>query len=184
MRDSAFPLARELLAPKLKIQAPKRRFPDGTGPQSPTGKGRWCLGADSNHRHADFQSAALPTELPRQAVCSREGGSIGEPFGGVQPSDQSSTGSSVETSSTLSGMTYPPVNQRWRSMSAQRREQKGLYLLSAGRRRQIGQGAMITDPRAETRPVPSPDRFSDGRADRDAPPAVRPAPHPPVPPVP
>jgi hypothetical protein len=25
----------------------------------------WCLGADSNHRHADFQSAALPTELPR-----------------------------------------------------------------------------------------------------------------------
>src|SRR5665213_750030 len=26
---------------------------------------RWCLGADSNHRHADFQSAALPTELPR-----------------------------------------------------------------------------------------------------------------------
>src|ERR1700758_299827 len=26
---------------------------------------KWCLGADSNHRHADFQSAALPTELPR-----------------------------------------------------------------------------------------------------------------------
>ncbi|GEM_PF-3249460 len=25
----------------------------------------WCLGADLNHRHADFQSAALPTELPR-----------------------------------------------------------------------------------------------------------------------
>ena len=25
----------------------------------------WCLGAESNHRHADFQSAALPTELPR-----------------------------------------------------------------------------------------------------------------------
>ena len=24
----------------------------------------WCPGADSNHRHADFQSAALPTELP------------------------------------------------------------------------------------------------------------------------
>jgi hypothetical protein len=29
---------------------------------------RWCLGADSNHRHADFQSAALPTELPRQTT--------------------------------------------------------------------------------------------------------------------
>ena len=25
----------------------------------------WCPGAESNHRHADFQSAALPTELPR-----------------------------------------------------------------------------------------------------------------------
>ena len=24
-----------------------------------------CLGAESNHRHADFQSTALPTELPR-----------------------------------------------------------------------------------------------------------------------
>ena len=31
-----------------------------------------CLGAESNHRHADFQSAALPTELPRQ---------IGDPEG-------------------------------------------------------------------------------------------------------
>ena len=26
----------------------------------------WCLGAESNHRHVDFQSTALPTELPRQ----------------------------------------------------------------------------------------------------------------------
>ena len=25
----------------------------------------WCLGADSNHRHRDFQSLALPPELPR-----------------------------------------------------------------------------------------------------------------------
>ena len=28
---------------------------------------KWCPGADSNHRHADFQSAALPTELPGQS---------------------------------------------------------------------------------------------------------------------
>ena len=26
----------------------------------------WCLGAESNHRHGDFQSPALPTELPRR----------------------------------------------------------------------------------------------------------------------
>ncbi len=26
----------------------------------------WCRGAESNHRHWDFQSHALPTELPRQ----------------------------------------------------------------------------------------------------------------------
>ena len=25
----------------------------------------WCRGAESNHRHRDFQSLALPTELPR-----------------------------------------------------------------------------------------------------------------------
>ena len=43
----------------------------------------WCRGVESNHRHADFQSAALPPELPRhqryfrfssfecQATCSR-----------------------------------------------------------------------------------------------------------------
>ena len=26
----------------------------------------WCLRAESNHRHGDFQSPALPTELQRQ----------------------------------------------------------------------------------------------------------------------
>ncbi len=28
----------------------------------------WCLEAESNHRHEDFQSSALPTELSRQVV--------------------------------------------------------------------------------------------------------------------
>src|ERR1700749_2302633 len=28
----------------------------------------WCPGAGSNHRHCDFQSHALPTELPGRAT--------------------------------------------------------------------------------------------------------------------
>ena len=32
-----------------------------------------CRGAESNHRHADFQSAALPTELPRHMYGDPEG---------------------------------------------------------------------------------------------------------------
>jgi hypothetical protein len=30
----------------------------------------WCPGAELNHRHADFQSAALPTELPGHDTCA------------------------------------------------------------------------------------------------------------------
>ena len=32
----------------------------------------WCLGADSNHRHRDFQSLALPPELPRHNIVREE----------------------------------------------------------------------------------------------------------------
>ena len=35
-------------------------------PLSHTSINIWCRGAESNHRHRDFQSLALPTELPRQ----------------------------------------------------------------------------------------------------------------------
>ena len=31
---------------------------------------KWCLRAESNCRHTDFQSVALPTELPRQVVAT------------------------------------------------------------------------------------------------------------------
>ena len=41
-----------------------------------------CLGAESNHRHGDFQSPALPTELPRQMATRK----------GLEPSTSSVTG--------------------------------------------------------------------------------------------
>ena len=43
----------------------------------------WCLGAESNHRHADFQSTALPTELPEANMATRKG---------LEPSTSSVTG--------------------------------------------------------------------------------------------
>ena len=52
--------------PVLKVAAPNedrsRRLPHEVL------KGWWCLEPDSNQRHADFQSAALPTELSRPRV--------------------------------------------------------------------------------------------------------------------
>ena len=42
-----------------------------------------CRGAESNHRHVDFQSTALPTELPRQKMATRKG---------LEPSTSSVTG--------------------------------------------------------------------------------------------
>ena len=43
-----------------------RALPDELRPQTaPLLQRLWCLRPGSNRRHADFQSAALPTELPR-----------------------------------------------------------------------------------------------------------------------
>ena len=36
--------------------------------QNRTGAHEWCRGPDLNRRHADFQSAALPAELPRHEI--------------------------------------------------------------------------------------------------------------------
>ena len=42
----------------------------------------WCLGAESTHRHEDFQSSALPTELPRHLATQM----------GLEPTTSSVTG--------------------------------------------------------------------------------------------
>ena len=42
----------------------------------------WCPGAESNHRHGDFQSPALPTELPGLMATRK----------GLEPSTSSVTG--------------------------------------------------------------------------------------------
>ena len=34
---------------------------------------KWCPGAELNHRHSDFQSLALPTELPGHCPALRPG---------------------------------------------------------------------------------------------------------------
>ena len=44
----------------------RRRDRERGGSDRLRGGGKWCLGTDLNRRHADFQSAALPTELPRR----------------------------------------------------------------------------------------------------------------------
>ena len=128
--------------------APSRR---GSFSEAPSKNGEWCLGADSNHRHADFQSAALPTELPRRRAhpaqgkaARRGGGSIEEHIGEVQPPSTAKTqsseslgaggrSSSLSLSSARAGIAYPPVSHCRRSASAQRCEQKGAKAASAGR---------------------------------------------------
>src|SRR5882762_10240106 len=44
-----------------RVMVPRRRRADGKERRRTE---RWCPGAGSNHRHRDFQSRALPTELP------------------------------------------------------------------------------------------------------------------------
>ena len=47
-------------------------------PRSKRGCFVWCLEAESNHRHEDFQSSALPTELSRHQAAELK------PLGGIK----------------------------------------------------------------------------------------------------
>ncbi len=81
--SGAFWTSRGEVKARSRIQARPGLDP-GAVPSSTEMGRKWCLGADSNHRHADFQSAALPTELPRPGASVRGAVSIGRGPGVVQ----------------------------------------------------------------------------------------------------
>src|SRR5690242_19025426 len=64
------------------------QFPNSSAEINELGKW-WCPGAESNHRHCDFQSHALPTELPGHPVSPNgersERAFIGGDGGGGKP---------------------------------------------------------------------------------------------------
>ncbi len=68
------------LCERRSAGAPLRIAHGGQGTAAAAGKGgqKWWPGTESNRRHADFQSAALPTELPGQ--CGPNGGTTGRRF--------------------------------------------------------------------------------------------------------
>jgi len=70
MKIVADTLAKEMAARGGKVSnrdeksvKPQWSRPDATGKHELYQEEEWCPEAESNHRHADFQSAALPTEL-------------------------------------------------------------------------------------------------------------------------
>ena len=94
--------------------------------------GKWCPGAESNHRHVDFQSTALPTELPGQTVgnpgqtrrerlfSGRLPGCPADLYSSFSPESGSPSGGST------AGTVYRSPSQLPRSRLAQRLEQNGL----------------------------------------------------------
>ena len=65
--------------PKNGLQWAPGSFSLGTGKEKAAQltEWKWWPGPESNQRHADFQSAALPTELPGRAWVRREGAFAG-----------------------------------------------------------------------------------------------------------
>src|ERR1700728_1082321 len=60
--------------PELRVFCPM----DERGPtiENAGERSKWCPGAGSNHRHCDFQSHALPTELPGQVPAQASGAPV------------------------------------------------------------------------------------------------------------
>ena len=102
----------------------------------------WCPGAESNHRHEDFQSTALPLSYPGTGcvldIAKRLGASLLDaPERGVQRDlaekyqcgfclcDSASIAAASMSSGSSEAIAYAPVSQRARSRSAHRFEQKG-----------------------------------------------------------
>lgn len=53
--------------------------------ETPRAAAKWCPGAGSNHRHCDFQSHALPTELPGHCPARGQGAPVYSQAGGLCP---------------------------------------------------------------------------------------------------
>ncbi len=75
---------------------------------------RGCPGSESNQRHADFQSAALPTELPRQvAILDLRRGSVG-------PTQARSGAASLNEPDSVVKWTAASSDNLWRLAVARR----------------------------------------------------------------
>ncbi len=78
-------------------------------------QGKWCLGADSNHRHADFQSAALPTELPRPAPASARSRVYRRGVGGSPACLVAGARAASQPRNRRRPAVHPAPPQEWRS---------------------------------------------------------------------
>jgi hypothetical protein len=56
---------------------------------------KWCPGAESNHRHCDFQSHALPTELPGRTMSVQEAGCLAHGRRWIKPPPDREHGNGV-----------------------------------------------------------------------------------------
>ena len=73
--------------------------------------GLWCPGTELNCRHADFQAAALPTELPGRAIGGRRFlGEAGRPVQHPRPTPHRGL-----FPKALKGLPSPTGPQEWHS---------------------------------------------------------------------